>query len=244
MDDLIKIALIFLFVVFPLIGQLLKAAKPAAPAQKPRQPQPRPQRAAPGGPGNPAGPAGPGRPAQAHAPRPGQAALHEEIDAFLRRAAQRRGGAPAEPIEIVEPEAVAPAVRRLARPAAPTPKTATLSDTARPAPHPAGRAPSLQPEPLAQRLSTPLSQADEKLESHLHDAFEHQVGSLAGPGPADQSAISQGTDSAVWHTPDEAAAAQRERPAAAGLIDRLRNPASLKEAIVLGEIFRRPGERW
>jgi hypothetical protein len=75
----------------------------------------------------------------------------------------------------------------------------------------------------AARLGASVEQADEKLESHLHDKFDHDVGGLA--------------------------ARTAEAQAAAGISSSeiakmLRNPVSIRQAVILSEILARPADRW
>lgn len=142
--------------------------------------------------------------------------MPDDIEEFLRRAAQRRAGrrppvepapAPARPNppRRIEPEIVD------AEPIQDLPKhLAQYLDTT-----------SFQQR--AAHLAEEVDQADEKVEAHLHETFDHTVGDLTGK-PASEPA----------------------RPAAApdSLLHQLARPGNLRQAIIFSEIFRRPEERW
>ena len=230
--DLIRVIVIIAFVAFWIIGQLIRSAQGGKPAEKPRQqprrrPQPQKQ---------------PGR-AQANVPGGGQDALRNEIDSFLQRAAQRRGVQPVQEVEILEPEVIEKAApRRLVEAIeAQPPPLKSAADDARQV---------VRPDAVAQhaeQLGSKVDLADEKIEGHLHEVFDHKLGSLAdtsGESPHDAQHIAQGTDSQVW----ESTASKRQRDEsstdlAQDIAAMLRNPSSLKDAIILTEIFRRPEDR-
>lgn len=163
----------------------------------------------------------PQRPQQA-APRPQQKPLEDEISEFLREAARRRSG------------------ERPAKPGAPKP----------PPPPPARERPVVAEvvEPAARNtlesqkfpsLQGGLEQrhlhADQEIQSHLQEVFAHSVGSLdtravdLAPSEIDESPI---------------LAAGRPHLDGLGLAAMFANPASLRQAILAHEIFRRPEERW
>ncbi|MDP6445801.1 MAG: hypothetical protein QGG36_10210 [Pirellulaceae bacterium] len=90
------------------------------------------------------------------------------------------------------------------------------------------------------RLGEQVAQADDVMDAHLHEVFDHSVGSIrrsqdggdriepAPPSPAD----------------DDEAPAQDTRSMRASIIERLRNPADLRQAILLSEIINPPTDRW
>jgi hypothetical protein len=233
-DDFIKLILIILFVVVPLIGQIIKsargdqaAAKP--PPKPPRRPPPREER----------------RP-QANVQGGGQDALRNEIDTFLQRAAQRRGADRARDVEILEPEVVAEVAPRRLVEAQPLP----LGEAAEMGRRPLGAdglRPQVEPRPPVEQFGSSLELADEKVEGHLHKVFDHRLGSLADTSQAGSSQtgrIAEGTDAEVWRTPDSSGRqADSATPGALEIAAMLRNPSNLRDAIVLAEIFRRPEDR-
>ena len=78
-------------------------------------------------------------------------------------------------------------------------------------------------------LGEEVDQADDKLEARLHQVFDHQIGQLK------KSTM-------------EAAAILSSDPAAEGtardMLQMLRSPQSVRDAIVMAEILRRPEDRW
>jgi hypothetical protein len=187
----------------------------------------------------------------------GQPVAADEIEEFLRRAAQQRK----QPPKVKEPP--------------PRPKPATrnqppVRDTRTAAPKPAQRAPQPQPtsrrltdqpgnveieavnpsrpresvaEHVAKRLSTEefkvrashladeMTRADLEREQHLKKTFGHQVGKIGSQTPP-------ATDDKVTST-----APVVFGPAAGGLGGLLHGNA-LRYAVVLNEILTRPEDRW
>ena len=72
--------------------------------------------------------------------------------------------------------------------------------------------------------------ADERVEQHLHDVFDHQLGGLSKDQVFQES---QGTDAAVWTKKETISPATKIRAM-------LRDPDSVRNAIILTEIFNRP----
>ena len=97
--------------------------------------------------------------------------------------------------------------------------------------------PRVAPEVAEPVLGERLDQADERLESRLHDVFDHGLGQLSS-GTAAQPQIAAGTDAAVWEQRRE------ESPLFGQLMQMLSSPQQVQTAIVLSEILRRPEERW
>ncbi len=176
--------------------------------------------------------------------------LADEIEEFLRRAAGRR-----EPGPVAPP---APAKAPVAK-AAPIP---TLVQRPKPSPPlPAGqpipRAGEYEPDVAAQvesripasqfdrqvaQLGADLEQTDERMEQHLHDAFDHQLGSLRQRGPAVPQQ-DRPTDATVGGVPVTADAL---RMALAGLDvhQLLSSPEGMRSAILLSEILQHPDSRF
>lgn len=81
----------------------------------------------------------------------------------------------------------------------------------------------------ARHLGEEVDQADDKLESHLHQTFDHQLGRLR-------------------KTASDTAAVEHVKPAPDVTIGDIRtmlaSPASIRDAIVMAEILRRPEDRW
>jgi hypothetical protein len=79
---------------------------------------------------------------------------------------------------------------------------------------------------------TRVDQADEQMEEHLHKAFDHEVGTLAAQAKAKEAANAA------------AAAATASKVTAGGVAAMLKDRNSLRNAIIMQEILRRPEERW
>lgn len=227
-NDLIRVLIVLLFIAVPAVLALMAKWKEA---------QKEAARRMRGG-GLPGGP-GPGG-AQAGGRRPD--AVKDEIAEFLRRATQGRGRAR---------EAAPPEPPR--RPAQPPPRPAF-----RP-PAPRAQAPIelevveeaelgkgvgrhvreyLDNEEIVEhtrRLGADVGQTDERLEEHLHETFDHQV-----------SRLGRLSDEAVEPESDEAPQAGGDVPAtaAAGFAALLSDATSVRQAIILNEILRRPEDRW
>jgi len=175
-----------------------------------------------------------GNPDMANPPRPNPGAkdpLADEVGDFLRRAAERRG--PAKATGQAPPPARTPMSGRQEQPAA-----VILAD------EPDGGV----AEHVRQRmrsdfkdmpkLDSEVEEADEQLEGHLHQVFDHQLSQLSLV-PGDTAQAAAGTEPGS-PTPQPGAAL----PLAASIRAMLANPATLRQAIVLNEILRRPEDRW
>ena len=233
--------LIFLvFFIIPLISQMLGGGKEAKEARR-KQQQPRPQ--------PPQKPL-PGPPEQGGVPqqgtRPqggGRNALDAEIEEFLSRAQGSKRLQ--QPAKNVQPQIEKPAakIRSLVV------QHADSGTQTEPRERELGRGVTdhvrdhIQSDPIsehAKQLGRAVGQADENLEGHIHDVFDHQVGKLRKQPTQEQ--LAQGTDADVWESSVERRerreAAQRNR--AEDIAKILRDPDSLQQAIILSEILRRP----
>ncbi|MCL4191266.1 MAG: hypothetical protein KJZ87_05940 [Thermoguttaceae bacterium] len=165
------------------------------------------------------------QPPQQAAPRPQQKPLEDEISEFLREAARRRSGErpakPGAPKTPPPPARERPVVVEVVEPAAPAPLRSKLESQ---------KFPSLQGGLEQRHLH-----ADQEIQSHVQEVFAHSVGSL------DTRAVEP-----VRAEIDESPilAAGRPHLDGLGLAAMFANPASLRQAILAHEIFRRPEERW
>jgi hypothetical protein len=175
-------------------------------------------------------PMGAGRPKPPPQPAP-RDALSNEIDDFLRRAAQRRQQTqPARP----------PRRQPVAARSKPVEQPAPAEVVARPVG--GGLDKHLQQfteekkqfEQRAARLGDEVAQADDKIEAHLKDKFTHRLGSLERQSgvTAAQPMDYTGVQTAPMPV------------AAAGFAAMLTTADSLRQAVVLTEILNRPTGRW
>jgi hypothetical protein len=227
LDDLIGIAIFILFIVIGGIGSLVNKIKEAQQAAKRRE-----QRAR----------------AQMQARGQGQAkpALEDEIGAFLRGAQERRGAGGAQPARpaggprpaVAQARPAARQIRQPQRPAQPVP----AADVSEPAEAVASLRESAQQERL--RHLTPSVgkdrvRAEKKVEQHVHDVFDHELGKLEGkPGEtAKPVSVQEPSTPQDQITP-------LPSTAAAGLTALFANTNNLRQAILIHEILSRPEERW
>jgi len=169
-------------------------------------------------------------------PPPERQRVEDEVAEFLRRATQSKESrsstsppAPPKPSRAAQEEP-AP-VRRL------SPKRdvdAPLYDDEPPTPRGPMTPSTLgqKKAPAAKRSSAArakdVDQADEAMEAHIHQARDHKVGDL--------------TSSAPTATSDQQPATGENRALSVGEL--LRDPHSIRDAIVVSEILRRPTHRW
>ena len=182
-------------------------------------------------------PKGGPRPPQPPQPVPKDAA--DEIDDFLRRAAQQRtvqqrAVQPVQPIRLqaVKPAAQQPVVAQVVA-AAPVGGQVTdhvtkyldTGDFTR-------RGDQLGEEVVAQ--------VDREIDQHLHQVFDHSLSQIAAT-PGETAAAPEAVG--VMELP-ESSATEIPSTFATDLAALLNNPDSIRHAIVLNEIIHRPEERW
>jgi len=172
--------------------------------------------------------------------------MPDDLDSFLQRAAQQRQRRKQAEIVILEPSAgdlvptsppprtIAPPVRQAPppRPSQPRPVVVIAEPVAPPrgedvAQHVATHLDSRQFERRASHLGERVEQADDTMQAHLHQVFDHSVGSMGAPGQVVQSG-------------DDAAAAQMSFE----IMDTFRDADNLRRAIILNEILTPPSHRW
>lgn len=171
---------------------------------------------------------------QAGAPPQGADAQRNEVEEFLRDVVKRRGkdGPPRKvkpremEVELLEPEPEE--TRRLVQ-ARPTEASIRLKKRLADEVRGKSRKP---PKPQSN-----VELADERMVKHMQEVFDHNLGTLTADSITEAEDVTQG------------ASAFRQKIAtssitAAGLGAMLRDQQSLKEAIVLMEILKRPEERW
>jgi hypothetical protein len=182
---------------------------------------------------NPAPPVGLQRPEQ-----PVRANAADEIDAFLKRAAQARSAG--------RPQPVRPAQTRPAQARGPVEKPVqaeVLADV------PVGGKIGKQVEndldtrefnQRETRLGSEVAAADKQIDERLHQVFDHHVSKLELlPGEAATAPVAVSpmelTEQSLLDIP---------ATFATGLTDLLADPDSVRQAIVMNEILQRPESRW
>jgi hypothetical protein len=89
-------------------------------------------------------------------------------------------------------------------------------------------------EERSQHAAERIRLADDAMEAHLHDAFEHRLGALG-------ATTSRAEDSTL---DDAEAAAAAQPPQVPDLVKILRSPRDLRNAIILNELLTPPTHRW
>lgn len=166
--------------------------------------------------------------------------MADDLEAFLRQAAQRRAqkaagaqqpAAPPRPTQPAPPRAPMPPQSRrpAARPAPPPPARSEVVEVEVVPVEPVSRFKTrVDTTGIAQhvkQLGEEVGLADEHMEAHLAKAFDHQVGSQVEPQGAPTRPAAVTFDSVL----DVEA-----------LLEMLTKPSSVRNAIVLSEILRRP----
>jgi hypothetical protein len=174
----------------------------------------------------------PPRPPGQPAPAGGGPTPADEVEEFLRRVAQRRGD------KAAKAEAARPAAPRAKPVAPPTPPDAP------PRAKPIGAdvqqhvEQALDSRKFSERASqlTTVDRADESMSDHVKSVFEHRIGQFQTETITDEA----GSVSA------ETAAAPRvvEPSPAQQLAQLLASPDGMRQAVLLGEVLRRPTHRW
>ena len=203
--DLVKVVLILLFIVIPAIGQILAKMKQAQP------------------------PGGGVRPPKLPMPAPA-GNVGDEIEEFMRRAAQRRDKKGARPSAKRQP---APEEPVRAEVVAERPVGGQVTE------HIKKYLDQSEFSRRTSQLGGEVAQADRQIDQRLHQKFDHAVSRLAGvPGEAAIAPV------AIAATDLAASISDLPVTSPAGLALLLTNPDSLRQAIVLNEILHRPEERW
>jgi hypothetical protein len=164
----------------------------------------------------------------------------DELAEFLRRVAKRRAAQASQQqqeVVIIPPQTPAPAPpRRLVEEVVEEVHVIEEEPTgADVAAHVSRHLNTAEYEARAQRLGERAGQADDDMESHLRQVFEHRVGKLPSMESrsvplSERSAAS--TASVEGITP------------AAEIAGTLRHPQTIRQAIILSEILGRPDHRW
>jgi hypothetical protein len=216
---LVRIVVVLLFVLVPLIGQVLAKIRQIPPPNK--RPLP---------------------------PRPELPDVAEEIEDFMRRAAERQAvkrtkpqmgeaGAASSPDV---PVGKVPSGRRDLQPAAAEASAQEKPVGGQVSEHVQKYLDEQEFRRREAELGKQVARSDQQIDQHFQQVFDHSVSKLeATPGEAAAAP-------AAYEPPDLVGAAATAIPAtfATGLLDLVTDPDSLRQAIVLNELLRRPEERW
>jgi hypothetical protein len=211
--EVIKLLVVLVIVIVPAISQIVakirEAQKPPAAPRVPRVPQAR---------------------------RPAEEGFKDEIEEFLRRAAEGRqagqgGRAPARTGQAAQRDKAAAASKSAPPTDAQQPAQAS-SPTATVVEHVQKHLDTSEFGRRTTQMGGEVAQADDKLDARVQQVFEHQLSQFD------------------WRTTQEIEAAGETVPltattaGAAGLAALLASPEGLRQAIVLNEVLQRPEHRW
>ena len=97
------------------------------------------------------------------------------------------------------------------------------------------------------RLGQSVADEIDRIEDHVHDVFDHKLGSLKETKPAvtnEKADIDdRGTDSSVWEDVGvkQQRAADETAQRNAEILEMLRSPKNIRQAIIMAEVLKRPG---
>jgi hypothetical protein len=172
--------------------------------------------------------------------------VDREIEDFLRRAAQRRagqaGGQPAGAPPPPRPAARPPGAAAEVRPVAALVEPEVLnegplgSDVSR---HVGEYLDTGEIRRSTSQLGSEVAETDERLETRVHEVFDHEVSRFANVLGESAKAPSVELQASVAEDRGQGLSV-----AAAGLPAMLNSAAGLRQAIILNEILQRPVDRW
>lgn len=176
--------------------------------------------------------------------------MRDEVEEFLRRAAQRRAQVEAQARGAAQgkrpakPPPAAPPARRLAQQGEPLvvlqPVDAQVVDAqlvnsvdriAAEVNQLARGAASVSAH--SARLGAEVDRADDNLDAHLQSVFDHKLGSLQA------TPIGNATGPAASPSAQRIATATQTN-----ILRMLRTPGGMRDAIIISEVLKRPEERW
>jgi len=174
-----------------------------------------------------ANPPRPARPPQAPQPQGGGGKQREEIEEFLRRVAARRQGAPVQDVEVLAPQkpAAGKGPITVAEVVEEFPAGQTVDA------HVRQHMDTTKYDQRAADMAHEVDTADEEMDEHLHEVFDHDVGLLKSSGQKAKRVV----DAGPTGTPPQRAAS---------VVGHLNDTASIRDAIIVSEVLRRPVERW
>ncbi len=159
--------------------------------------------------------------------------MADDLEAFLRQAAQRRAQRqkPAQP----KPPPARPQTQPPRSPATPQrpPVSSPVVEAVVIPSLVQSRVDTSGFERRAEQLGEEVGLADEAMEAHLQQKFDHQVGTLSDVGHDEIES------SEVFDPAGESGAT-----AAADIVAMLKNPNTVRQAVLLSEILSPPHHRW
>lgn len=148
--------------------------------------------------------------------------MSDDIEKFLRQAAAKRRNRPQADIEFIQPQKQQPIEAEIV-PAQPVHDSGVSS-------HVQQHLDTEKFDERASHMGEHVGLADEKMEAHLHEEFDHVLGKLQDtsqgveePSTADQPAVSL--------TPTD-------------IVHMFHSPHTVRQAILMSEILKRPEDRW
>jgi hypothetical protein len=168
--------------------------------------------------------------------------MADDLDDFLKQAAQRRAQrqqGKGNKSAANRPSPSPPPPRSESPNRTPTPNipTAEVVESLPPYQPTVGRlAPTAQPSTVSRNVD----QADERMASHLSHVFQHEISKLRAASNKAEGRASSPLPATLSETPATLPPAPAERTSAASMIKQLRDPQSLRMAIIAHEIMKRP----
>ncbi|HUT91953.1 MAG TPA: hypothetical protein VMY37_20830 [Thermoguttaceae bacterium] len=231
LEDFIFPAIVILFLVISALGQVLAKIHEAQRVEDARRRGPVP------------GPGG----ARPGAPR-ARGALRQEVDDFVRDGGRPpvagRARPPQQMVEPPPPEAgwrpAFPQQGGTEQPVDVKPvELVSVPEDASVVEHVRTHVPAQEFGGMPSDVAARRTRSGDVMEGHLHDVFDHRLGALGGtPGESAEAAHAdeaEALDDRISSVPVAAAA---------GLAAILADATSLRQAILLNEIFQRPEHRW
>lgn len=167
--------------------------------------------------------------------------MSDEIDEFIRRAAERRkqGQGQKKPARAVQQAPATPPARERLRPAL-APEIVDAEVVEDVSAHVSRHLNTREFEQRASHMTDQVDQADDRVEARLHQTFDHQLGRLKTSGTAAGAAptVRSATDVAAIVTTADS------NQMLTFLINGLRTPQNVRQAIIFSEILARPEHRW
>jgi len=177
------------------------------------------------------------RRAQQKAANPQAKSIESEIEEFLRQA---RGDAPAARASAPAVEAVVmeeeSAIRTLSQQSHDVTPAEPGQDFTRDLPAHADHSGKDSVSQRDAHLGETVELADERIEHHLEETFDHHVGNIAHQDKTkNTNQVAEGTDASIWEEVEV-----EDSDFAAEVVGMLQSPDSVRKMFIATEIFKRP----